>query len=96
MQLKTILNRVEKQKGFVYSEASMTKGGEIEFTLRHRGILRLPDAAGGLPQLWRDHRTSSLGLRQQSAIVLVSNLFGHVGETLELEGDSEHFRNQLG
>jgi hypothetical protein len=36
MQLKTILNRVEKQKGFVYSEARMTKAGQIEFTLRPR------------------------------------------------------------
>ncbi len=36
MQLKTILNRVEKQKGVVYSEARMTKAGEIEFTLRPR------------------------------------------------------------
>jgi hypothetical protein len=35
-QLKTILNRVEKQKGFVVSEARMTKAGEIEFTLRPR------------------------------------------------------------
>jgi transposase len=42
--------------------------------LGHRGIFRLPDAAGGLPQLWRDHRTSPLGLRQQSANVLVSTL----------------------
>ena len=30
MQPKTILNRVEKQKGFVYSEARMTKAGQIE------------------------------------------------------------------
>ena len=36
MQLKTILNRVEKQKGFVYSEARMTKAGQIEFTLLPR------------------------------------------------------------
>jgi transposase len=36
MQLKTILNRVEKQKGFVYSEARMTKTGQIEFTLQPR------------------------------------------------------------
>jgi transposase len=36
MQLKTILNRIEKQKGFVYSEARMTKAGEIEFTLEPR------------------------------------------------------------
>jgi hypothetical protein len=34
MQLKTILNRLEKQKGFVYPNASKTKSGEIEFTLR--------------------------------------------------------------
>jgi transposase len=63
--------------------------------LGHRRIFRLPDATGGLPQLWGDHRTSPVGLRQQSANVLVSTLFGHVGETAELEGDSEHFRNQL-
>ena len=36
MQLKTILNRIEKQKGFVYSEARMTKAGEIEFALQPR------------------------------------------------------------
>jgi hypothetical protein len=30
------LDRVEKQKGFVYSEARMTKTGEIEFMLRPR------------------------------------------------------------
>jgi hypothetical protein len=36
-----------------------------------------------------------LSLRQQSANVLVSTLFDHVGETAELEGESEHFRNQL-
>lgn len=36
MQRKTILNRIEKQKGFVYSEARMTKAGEIEFALQPR------------------------------------------------------------
>jgi len=36
MQLKTILKRVEKQNGFVYSEVHMTKAGEIEFTFQPR------------------------------------------------------------
>jgi len=44
MQLKTILNRVEKQKGFVHSEARMTEAGQIEFTLQPRRslIMHLP------------------------------------------------------
>jgi hypothetical protein len=30
MQLQTILNRVEKQKGFVYSNVSFNKNQELE------------------------------------------------------------------
>ncbi|MEK0427241.1 MAG: hypothetical protein RJB11_3332, partial [Planctomycetota bacterium] len=30
MQLQTILNRVEKQKGFVYSKARFNENGELE------------------------------------------------------------------
>jgi hypothetical protein len=37
-----------------------------------------------------------LVLRQPSANVLVSAVFGHVGQATELEGDREHFRDQLG
>jgi transposase len=36
MQLKTILNHVEKQKGFVYCEARWSKKREIEFVLLPR------------------------------------------------------------
>jgi len=36
MQLQAILNRVEKQKGFVYSNASFTENGELEVELRPR------------------------------------------------------------
>ena len=33
MQLQTILNRVEKQKGFVYSKARFNENGELEVEL---------------------------------------------------------------
>jgi transposase len=36
MQIQTILNRVEKQKGFVYSKASFNKKGELEIEVRPR------------------------------------------------------------
>ena len=55
MQLKTILNRVEKHKGFVYSEASMTKGGEIEFTLRPRRGSRPICSSCGRKEATYDH-----------------------------------------
>jgi transposase len=113
MQLKTILNRVEKQKGFVYSEARMTKAGEIEFTLRpRRGSKPICGSCGKkgttydrtttrrfefIP-LWaiavffvyRMRRVNCRkcgvttervpwALRQQSANVFVSSLFGRMG-----------------
>ena len=36
MKLQVILNRVEKQKGFVYSYASFTENDELEVELRPR------------------------------------------------------------
>ena len=40
MQIQTILNRVEKQKGFVYSKASFNKKGELEIEVRPRSNSR--------------------------------------------------------
>jgi transposase len=40
MQIQTILNRVEKQKGFVYSKASFNKKGELEIQVRPRSNSR--------------------------------------------------------
>ncbi len=58
MQLKTILNRVEKQKGFVYSEARMSKAGHIEFTLQPRRGSKPICGACGKKGATYDHSTT--------------------------------------
>ena len=130
MEIQTILNRVEKQKGFVYSKASFNKKGELEIEVRPRrnsraicsgcgeeridlrsqlyppisvcsalgycGILGLRHAKSQLQGMWGNHRTSSLGMWQEPAHVLVPIVSGNLGQAFELEGDGRSFFDKLG
>ena len=52
MQLQTILNRVEKQKGFVYSKARFNENGELEVELCPRRNSKAICSVGFLQDHW--------------------------------------------
>ena len=133
MQLKTILNRIEHFKSFVYGEARMIEtDGEltIEVTIDARangrpicsgcqqvrpgydrlpvrrfeyvplwgiaGVFSVRDAAGRLPDVRRDGRTSSLGRRQVPSDDELPLVPGPLGQAAVVEGSGLRVSHHLG
>jgi len=82
----------EKRPGYDRLAATVP----VRAVLEHRGVLRLRDATGGLPDMWRDRRTGAVERRQGTSHDQLSLVPGPLGQAALVEGDGGCIQHDLG